>query len=621
MKKKFAFAFLVLAPVVLASCGNTSGSSSAGSSVAGSSVAGSSTAVSSSIARNGAFTVCIASAPATIDPGLNSSVDGGTYDSHLFEGLYRWSYTGAYPNGAIELVPGLAAAAPVEVDNVDGTVTLTYTLRDGLKWSDGTSLTANDFVRTWKRNVNSTTASDYAYLFEAVKGGATAETEPDGASLAVSAPNDTTFVVTLATKITYWNELTAFPTFSPVPTSADAAGTWVAPTNAANIVTNGPMKIKAYDATKIELVPNPNYYDPSIVKATDITFAFSDDESAMLTSYEAGSYSFIDDFPTEDISTLQTTIPNEFFDVGQLGTYYTVWNVNSPAFDAKLDTEAKRVDFRHALALLINRQYIVDAVSQGGQIPADGFVSKGLTEADGATDWTAKNGPSGDGSGWYKTDSASFTANVAQAISLLEGVGFTYDAASHQFTDIPAFEYIYNTSAGHMAIAEAIQGMYAQYGITMNLANSDWATFLDTRKAGDFTYARDGWLCDYNDPISELDMWTSQSGNNDAQFGKDRDASLAVYSSDLNADGTISDNEKNLTWAQAYDALIDTIKSTADNVQRFKLMHAAEATLMSTWALCPIYYYTDLFLKKESMEGYFTTPLGLKFFYGATLAA
>jgi oligopeptide transport system substrate-binding protein len=601
MKKKFAFAFLILAPIVLASCGNTSSSSA--------------------VARNGAFTVCIASAPTTIDPGLNSSVDGGTYDSHLFEGLYRWSYTGTYPNGAIELVPGLAKAAPVEVDNADGTVTFTYTLRDGLKWSDGTSLTAGDFVRTWKRNVNSTTASSYAYLFEAVKGGATAETEPDGASLAVSATNDTTLVVTLATPITYWNELTAFPTFSPVPASADAAGTWVAPTNAANIVTDGPMKIKAYDSTKLELVPNPNYYDPSLVKATDITFAFSADQTAMLISYLQGSYSFIDDFPTQEISTLQGSIPNEFFNVGQLGTYYTVWNVNSPVFDAKLDTEAKREDFRHALALLINRQYIVDSVSKGGEIPADGFVSKGLTEADNATDWTTKNGPAGDGNGWYKTDSASFSANVAQAISLLEGVGFTYDAASKKFTDIPAFEYIYNTSASHQAIAEAIQGMYANYGITINLTNEEWATFIPNRQNGEFTYARDGWLCDYNDPISELDMFTSQSGNNDPQLGKGRDADLAVYSSDLNADGVISDSEKNLTWAQAYDALIHTIKSTADNVTRFKLMHAAETTLMSTWAACPIYYYTDLFLKKESMDGYFTTPLGIKFFYGATVAA
>ncbi len=617
MKKKFAFAFLVLAPVILASCGNTSSSSASG----GSSTAGLSSSGSNSVARNGAFTVCIASAPTTIDPGLNSTVDGGTYDSHLFEGLYRWSYVGTYPNGVVKLVPGLAKAAPVEVDNTDGSVTFTYTLRDGLKWSDGTTLTAGDFVRTWKRNVNKITAASYSYLFEAIKGGAAAENETDGASLAVSATNDTTLVVTLGTKIAYWNELTAFPAFSPIPSSADKDGTWVAPTNAANIVTNGPMKVKAYDQTKLELVPNPNYYDTSSVKATDITFAFTANVSAMLTSYEAGSYSFIDDFPTEDISFLKTTLPKEFFDVDQLGTYYTCWNVDSTAFDAKLDTEAKRTDFRHALALLINRQYIVDSVSKGGEIPAGGFVSKGLTEADGATHWNTKNGPKGDGSGWYKTDSASFAANVAEAITLLKGAGFNYDTASAKFTDIPSFEYIYNDNALHESIGETIQGMFAKYGIIMTLSKSDWNTFITTRKSGDFTYARNGWLCDYNDPISELDMWTSQSGNNDVQLGKGRNASLAIYSSDLNADGTIADSEKNLTWAQAYDALIATIKSTSDNTQRFKLMHAAETTLMSTWALTPIYYYTDLFLKTESMDGYFTTPLGFKFFYGATVAA
>ncbi len=604
MKKKLSLALFVLAPVVLAACGGTASSSSAE-------------------ARNGVFTVCIASAPTTIDPALNSSVDGGTYDSHLFEGLYRWNYTGAYPNGAVSLVPALAAAAPAEHDNQDGTVTYTYTLRDGLKWSDGTSLTAADFVRSWKRAVNSTTAADYAYLFEAIKGGAEAEGEADGASLAVSATDDKTLVVTLATKITYWNELTAFPAFAPVPASADAGGEWCTPAHVSTIVTSGPMKVKAFDATKIELVPNPYYYNPDIVKATDITFAFSDDATAMLNSYETGSYAFIDDVPVEDIDTLKTTYPNEFFNVGQLGTYYTCWNVNfnNAALEAKLTTEEKRIDFRHALALLINRQYIVDSVAKGGQKPANGFVSEGLTEADGATDWTAKNGPNGDGQGWYVADASGYNANVAEAISLLKGCGFAFDEGSQKFTDIPAFEYLYNTSAGHKAIGEAIQGMYDKYGITMSLTNQEWATFLTTRKNGDYTYARNGWLCDYNDPISMLDMWTSQSGNNDVQLGKGANATYAGYSCDLNADGTISSSEKNLTWAQSYDALIAEIKAESDNVKRFKLMHIAENVLMNTWTICPIYYYTDLFMKKEGMEGYFGMPLGFKFFYGATMPA
>jgi len=597
MKKKTSLALLVLAPLALLACGKASDPT--------------------------VFTVCIASAPDSIDPALNTTVDGGTYDEHLFEGLYRWSYTGSYPDGAVELVPGLAKEAPVEVANADGTVTLTYALRDGLKWSDGSALTAGDIVRSWKRAVSGGTGglgADYAYLFEAIVGGADAESEADGASLSVEATGDTTLVVDLVTPISYWNELTAFPAFAPVPSSADNGGEWATPAQVGNFVCNGPMTIKAYDTTKLELVPNEYYHDTSIVKATDITFAFSDDSASMYNSYKSGSYSFIDDFPITLIDDLKTSLPAEYFNVGQLGTYYTCWNVDSTVFDAKLTTEAKKADFRHALTLLINRQYIIDNVSKGGQTPADGFVSKGLTEADGSTDWTAKNGPSQDGSGWYDASEAAYTANVAEAVTLLKGCGFTYDESTKKFTDIPSFEYIYNTSDAHKAIAETIQAEYATLGITMTLQNSEWASFVSTRKSGDYTYARNGWLCDYNDPISMLDMWTSQSGNNDVQLGKGANASYAGYEADLDGDGTISANEKNLTWAQSFDTLIATIKSTSDNVLRFKLMHAAETELMSTWALCPIYNYTDLFLKKEGMTGYFGMPLGYKFFYGATVA-
>ena len=591
MRNKKLVVLLALAPMVLAACG-------------------------SKAKATGAFTVCIASAPGTIDPALNTTVDGGTYDEHLFEGLYRWSYTGTYPDGSIQLVPGLAKAAPAEVDNTDGTVTLTYTLRDGLKWSDGTSLTAADIVRSWKRAVSSTVASDYNYLFEAVVGGADAEGEADGKSLSVVAKDDKTLVVTLVNKITYWNELTAFPTFAPVPASADAKGEWAASANASKFVSNGPMMLKAYDSTKIELVPNPNYYDTSIVKAADIKFAFSDDATAMLNSYKSGSYDFIDDIPNDQISDIKTAYPKEFFNVGQLGTYYLCWNVNKSIDATHLGTEANRELFRKALCLLVNRQDIIDNVAQGGQIAANGFVSKGLTGANGTGDWTDKNGAKEDGAGFYDATAAGYSTNVASAIEILKGLGYTYDATSKKFTDVPTVEYLYNTSSGHKAIAEALQSQFAAVGVKITLQNQDWATFVATRKAGNFTFARNGWLCDYNDPISMLDMWISTSGNDDVQLGKGDNATYAGYEADMDGDGTIAASEKGLTWANSYDKIIDTIKTTTDETKRFSLMHKAETELMSTWALCPVYYYTDMFLKKENMSGFFAMPLGYKFFYG-----
>jgi oligopeptide transport system substrate-binding protein len=113
-----------------------------------------------------------------------------------------------------------------------------------------------------------------------------------------------------------------------------------------------------------------------------------------------------------------------------------------------------------------------------------------------------------------------------------------------------------------------------------------------------------------------LDMWISTSGNDDVQFGKGDNATYAGYEVDMDGDGTIAASEKGLTWANSYDKIIDTIKTTTDETKRFSLMHKAETELMSTWALCPVYYYTDMFLKKENMSGFFAMPLGYKFFYG-----
>ena len=129
----------------------------------------------------------------------------------------------------------------------------------------------------------------------------------------------------------------------------------------------------------------------------------------------------------------------------------------------------------------------------------------------------------------------------------------------------------------------------------MNLENQEWATFLNTRKNGDYSIARNGWLADYNDPICFLDMWTTGSGNNDVQFGKDAHADVAAYSLDL-TDLGVDVKVENGTWADTYDVLIKTIKSCKDTELRYELMHRAEDLLMSTGCICPLYYYTDIYM-------------------------
>lgn len=457
---------------------------------------------------------CIASQPTTIDPHLNSSVDGATYDSMLFQGLMRWSHDGAYGQSgyAVKVVEGDAASYQKTV-NADGTVTYVFTLKEGLRWSDGTPYDAKDYVRSWRRSVNHLTAADYAYLYEVIKGGAEAEEGDTGEELEVSASEDgKQLTVNLVSDVPYFLQLMAFPAFYPVPESADVEGTWCAVGQTP--ISNGAMKLSSYDKTKIEMVKNENYVDAARVKATKITFPFSDDASAMLTAYRSNAYALIDDVPTAELASLKASIPNEFFNPGQLGTYYISFNIRSAFADGVLDTEEKRTKYRQALGLMIDRNYLVESVAQNGASPADGFISKGLTEADGATDWTDARKP------YFSLEKADQASNEAKAVQMLKDIGLQFDEGTKQFTNAPGFSYLYNTGAGHKAIAEYLQQAWAKYGIKATLENQEWATFVTTRKQGECDVARGGWLCDYDDPISMLDMFVSNSGNNDPGFGK-----------------------------------------------------------------------------------------------------
>jgi oligopeptide transport system substrate-binding protein len=184
----------------------------------------------------------------------------------------------------------------------------------------------------------------------------------------------------------------------------------------------------------------------------------------------------------------------------------------------------------------------------------------------------------------------------------------------------PSLTYLYNESDAHKAIGEYLQSALAAAGINMSLEVQEWNTFLNTRKDGNYSVTRNGWLADYNDPICFLDMWTSGSGNNDVQFGKGAHAELKMYSIDLTPYG-YDDKVENGTWAETYDVLISRIKSCTDTNNRYAMMHLAEDMLMATGCIVPLYYYTDLYMLDDSVQGYFQNPLGYKYFMNCTEVA
>ncbi len=550
------------------------------------------------------ISVSLASEPDTLDPALNSAVDGATMIVHLFAGLATWAQDA---DGKFVIVPDLAVELPEGVVNEDGTVTYTYTLKDGLVWSDGKALSAKDFEFAWKRAASAELGADYGYMFEIVKG--------YGEELAVAAKDDKTLEVTINNAVSYWNELLAFPTYFPVRDDVVANEAWA--TEPATYVGNGPYTLTGWEHNSvITLTKNANYHAADTVKMEEIKAFLSDDANNMLANFKNGTWQLIDDVPVSELATLKTEYPNSFVIAGQLGTYYVNFNVNKnllPATSALTGIEAEKAnaEVRKALGLLLDRNYIVNDIAQGGQLPANTFVASGLTDADGKEFY--QNAGHNEGySGYYDVSEDAYVANFESALEVLKKY-YTYDEAIGQFSDFPAFEYLYNTSAGHKAIAEYLQSVLAGVGISANLVNQEWATFLNTRKEGQYEVARNGWIGDYNDPISFLDMWTSGSGNNDVQYGKGAHAELAMYNLDLTPFG-LDVKVENGTWAETYDVLIKEVKASTDDVARFAMMHLAEDMLMDTGALMPIYYYTDLYMIDENVEGFFSIPLGYKFF-------
>ena len=278
--------------------------------------------------------------------------------------------------------------------------------------------------------------------------------------------------------------------------------------------------------------------------------------------------------------------------------------------------EAASAEIRYAISLLLDRNYIADAIGQAEQQPASSFVPLGMTDHDGSQFY--ENAGNGEGyAGYFDVSREAYEENYAKAIDILDDY-YSYDPRTGQFSGFPTLTYLYNTSESHKAIGEYVQSVLGSVGITVNLENQEWSTFLDTRHQGEYDLARNGWVADFNDPICFLDMWVSTSGNNDIGLGRGDHAKAAIYDLDLTAYGydiTVTDG----TWAQTYDVLIETIKNCTDQTTRYALMHLAEDMLMQTGTVMPLYFYTDIYMLSDQVQGFYANPLGNKYFRDVTL--
>ena len=447
----------------------------------------------------------LASEPAKVDPALNSSVDGACLAVNMFEGLYTYDANG-------DLQPALAENTEVSEDGL----TYTFTLRDGLKWSDGTDLTAKDFEYAWKRAAAPETGADYGYMFDAIA------TTADGALDVTASEDGKTLTVNLVAPCAYFLDLAAFPAYLPVPQAqVEAAEGWETNPGAwaaeAGFVTNGAYTMTAWTHEEsIVLTKNDNYYRADEVTIPEIDLMLSADDTAILSAYNAGNLDFADTVPTNEIASLMGN--PDFHVIDNLGTYYAAFNVNSPIFDGKTVDQA--IAMRKAFAILIDRPYIVETVGQTGQKVATSYIPAGMADGNGGVlkeNGAAYNFPVGDG--YYPEDVADNA--IDEAIALLEYAGYEFDDNGMLSADTPIkITYLTNDGTGHIGVAQIMQQDFAEIGIQMEIDTREWNVFLDERKQGNFDFAREGWLADFNDPINMLEMWTTDSGNNDCQFGR-----------------------------------------------------------------------------------------------------
>lgn len=258
---------------------------------------------------------------------------------------------------------------------------------------------------------------------------------------------------------------------------------------------------------------NPNWYDADKVTIDKIEFMLSADDTAIYAAYQAGDLDFADSVPTDMIASLKEN--PEFHVIDALGTYYAAFNVTSKLFDGKTVEQANAM--REAFSKLIDRQYIIDTVGQTEQKVATSYIPAGMMDGHGDVfkqsddDYTY---PVGDG--YYAED-----VDVEGAIELLKSAGYEFDDNGMLSASTPiTIEYLTNESSSHIAIAECIQQDLAAVGITLTIRTCDWNVFLQDRKNGNFDFAREGWIADFNDPINMIEMFTTTSGNNDPQFGR-----------------------------------------------------------------------------------------------------
>ncbi len=452
----------------------------------------------------------------------------------------------------LRLIPGVARSWQ---EGEDGK-TYVFHLREDAKWSNGDPVTAGDFVYSWRRALLPALGNNYAYMLYYLKNAERFHKGEiaDFSEVGVTAPDDYTLRVELDNPTPFFLQLLTHHSYFPVHRatieafgSADERGTlWTRP---GNHVGNGPFKLKEWVLNRsIVVEKNEHHWDADTVKLNQIVFYPIQNVTTEERMFRAGQLHLTQSAPVDKIEYYRKERPETLRIFPYFSTYYYMLNTGVPPLD--------RQKVRQALAMSIDRQQIVDKITKAGELPAFSYTPP-------------------DTNGY--TARAQVEFDVERARALLAEAGYP-DAEG-----LPSIELMYNTSEGHRRIAIAIQQMWkTNLNVDITLLNQDWKVYLDKRDAKDYQVARAGWIGDYLDPSTFLDMFTSSSGNNDTGWSSKR-----------------------------YDALIAQAGKTVDRDSRYALLQEAEALLMAELPIIPIYTYVSKSLVSPNVHGWHPNILDL----------
>ncbi|NTF87972.1 peptide ABC transporter substrate-binding protein [Agrobacterium rhizogenes] len=475
--------------------------------------------------------------PTSLDPQKISGDWENRIDGDIFEGLVT-------EDPKDNPIPGQAASWTISPDQK----VYTFKLRDGIKWSDGTPVTASDFVFSFQRLMDPKTAAQYAYLQYTILNAEKINKGEikDLSQLGVKAIDDKTLEITLENPTPYFLNALMHYTAYPVPKHVvEAKGDeWV---KIGNIVTNGPYKPTEWvPGSHVSMVKSDQYYDAKDIKIDNVNYYTLEDQAAALKRYRAGEFDILTSFPADQYEWIQKNLPGQAHVVPFLGTYYYVLNSTKPPFNDK------RV--RQALSMAVNREVIGPKILGTGELPSYSWVPPG----------TANYGEPA----YVSWKDEPYKQKVEEAKKLLKDAGFGPD---HPLKA----QLRYNTNDNHKRIAVAIAAMWKPLGVEIELYNTETKVHYDEMQRGEVQIGRAGWLADYNDPINFLNLLSTGVEMN---YGR---------------------------WSNKdYDALIKQGNEEIDLKKRAEIYKKAEQLALDDSAAIPIYYYVSQNIVAPKVEGF-----------------